>query len=186
MFVDSERWTGCTGALADSSAMWRTRLQPTSKSQSCSTLALGIAQVRPPVESIPNPLANALSKMCGRDNLYRMATPAKLLLAVLVVGIGCLAPVLPDQSSHVTQQKTECCADINVDGSHSCPINRGANNSACGSTCTTPAVCLLLYFGNANTFIANSQLIGTISVGNAALTARAQRPPVPPPRAAFS
>jgi hypothetical protein len=115
-----------------------------------------------------------------------MNSPARLLLAVLVLALGGLAPVLPDQSSSVPQQKAHCCADMSMDGSHSCPINRGASNSGCGSTCNTPAACLLFYFGNANAFIANSHLIGTISLSNANSIARSQRPPVPPPRIAFS
>jgi len=124
--------------------------------------------------------------MC--DNLPVMRIPARLLLAVVVLGIGSLAPVLPDQAAPVVQQKSHCCADMNIDasGSHSCPLNRGANNSGCGSTCTTPAVCLLLYFGSVNAFIANTHLIGTISVSNASLFSRSQRPPVPPPRSVVS
>jgi hypothetical protein len=45
---------------------------------------------------------------------------------------------------------------------------------------------LLLYFGNANAFAAQAQLMGTILVNNDRVTARSQRPPIPPPRVSFA
>src|SRR2546423_12911085 len=115
-----------------------------------------------------------------------MTLSARLLLTVLIAGIGSLAPVLPDQSPLPSHQNVHCCADMNRVSSHNCPINRGTNNSGCGPVCTAPAACLSLYFGNTSLFVANSHLIGTISVSNASLISRARRPPVPPPRLLFS
>jgi hypothetical protein len=45
---------------------------------------------------------------------------------------------------------------------------------------------LLLYFGNANAFAAGAEMSGTVSVNDDSVTARSQRPPVPPPRLTVS
>jgi hypothetical protein len=73
---------------------------------------------------------------------------------------------------------------MNMDAGVRCPINPGGTTSA--TCCTSPAVCLLFYLGNANAFAAEAQMSGTISVNDDRVTARSQRPPVPPPRAEFS
>jgi hypothetical protein len=73
---------------------------------------------------------------------------------------------------------------MNMDAGARCPINPGATSAA--TCCTGPAVCLLLYLGNANAFAAEAQISGTISVNDDRVTARSQRPPVPPPRPEFS
>jgi hypothetical protein len=134
----------------------------------------------------PAQLDNLVLKPRVRDKIRVMKLPVRLLFAILTLTLASLSPVLPGDSVPSLERKTRCCADMNADASHSCPINRGENNSGCGSTCTTPAGCLLLYFGNANAFIASSYLIHTISLSNASSIARSRRPPVPPPRAAFS
>src|SRR6266403_2185065 len=110
---------------------------------------------------------------------------ARLLLAVFTVSLASLTPVLPGESAPTVQQKT-CCADMNMDSGARCPINPGGASSSSATCCTAPAVCLLLYFGNANAFAAGTELSGTISVNDDRVTARSQRPPVPPPRAEFS
>ena len=114
-----------------------------------------------------------------------MKLPAQLLLAVLTVSLASLTPVLPGESAPTVQQKT-CCADMNMDAGARCPINPGGTSSSSATCCTASAVCLLLYFGNANAFAAEAEMSGTISVNDARVTARSQRPPVPPPRAEFS
>src|SRR4029077_10583881 len=111
--------------------------------------------------------------------------PARLLLAGLAVSLASLTPVLPGESVPPVQQKT-CCADMNMDAGVRCPINPGGTSSSSAACCTAPAVCLLLYFGNANAFAAGTEISGTISVNDDRATARSQRPPVPPPRAEFS
>jgi hypothetical protein len=73
---------------------------------------------------------------------------------------------------------------MNMDAGARCPINPGATSAA--TCCTGPAVCLLLYFGNANAFAAEAQISGTISASSDRVTTRSNRPPVPPPRAEFS
>jgi hypothetical protein len=44
----------------------------------------------------------------------------------------------------------------------------------------------MLYFGSANAFAAEAEVSDTILVIDERVTARAQRPPVPPPRTEFS
>src|SRR6266446_208739 len=114
-----------------------------------------------------------------------VSVPARLLLAVLAVSLASLTPVLPGESGPIVQQKT-CCADMNMDAGLRCPINPGETTSSSATCCTGPAVCLLLYFGNANPFAAGTEVSGTVLVNDDRLTARSQRPPVPPPRAEFS
>jgi len=114
-----------------------------------------------------------------------MKLPAQLLLAVLTVSLASLTPVLPGESATTVQQRT-CCKDMNMDAGARCPINPGGASSSSATCCTAPAVCLLLYFGNANAFAAGTEISGTISVNDDRVTARSQRPPVPPPRAEFS
>jgi len=114
-----------------------------------------------------------------------VSVPARLLLAVLAVSLASLTPVLPGEPVPIAQQKT-CCVDVNMDAGVRCPINPGGTSSSSATCCTAPAVCLLLYFGNANAFAAGAEMSGTISVNDDRATARSQRPPVPPPRIAFS
>jgi len=112
-----------------------------------------------------------------------MKLPARILFAVLAVSLASLTPVLPGEPVPPVQQKM-CCADMNMNGGTRCPINPGGTSTA--TCCTAPAVCLLLYFGNANPFAAQSQLMGTIFVNDHRVTTRSQRPPVPPPRVSFA
>jgi hypothetical protein len=112
-----------------------------------------------------------------------MKLPSRLLLAVLAVSLASLTSVLPGESAPTVQQKT-CCADMNMDAGVRCPINPGGTSTA--TCCTSSAVCLLLYFGNANAFAAGAQISGTISASSERVTTRSNRPPVPPPRPEFS
>jgi len=115
-----------------------------------------------------------------------MKLPARLLLAVLTVSLASLTPVLPGEPIPPLQQKTSCCADMNMDAGLRCPINPGGTSSSSATCCTAPAVCLLIYLSTANAFAAQSQMNGTISTNNDRVSARSQRPLVPPPRTAVS
>jgi len=114
-----------------------------------------------------------------------MKLPARLLLAALALSLASLTPVLPGESVLPVQHKT-CCADMNMDAGVRCPINPSGTTSSSAACCVGPSVCLLLYFGNANAFAAGTEMSGTISVNDDPVTARSQRPPVPPPRLAVS
>jgi hypothetical protein len=127
-------------------------------------------------------LKNAIYDIVGT-----MHMSTRLVLSALAISIGSLAPILPMEASSPVQKKAHCCADMNMNSSRSCPINNGAGSSTSGSACcTSPANCLPLYFGNPNAFVADSKMIGTVSVGNENAMTRSQRPLVPPPRIAFS
>jgi hypothetical protein len=114
-----------------------------------------------------------------------MKLPARLLLAFFAVSLASLTPVLPGEFIPTVQQKP-CCADMNMDAGARCPINPGGTTSSSATCCPAPAVCLLLYFGNANAFAVGTEMSGTVLVNDDRVTARSQRPPVPPPRAEFS
>src|SRR5437660_5710718 len=109
-----------------------------------------------------------------------MSLSARLILAVLVIRLASLTRVLPGESVPTAQHKI-CCADMNMDAGVRCPINPGGTSSS-ATCCTASAVCLLRYFGNANAFDAEEEMSGTILVNDDLVTARSQRPPVPPPR----
>src|ERR1700736_571841 len=89
------------------------------------------------------------------------AMAARFLLAVLAFGIGSLTPTLPDQLVPATEHKVRCCADMNSETPHSCPINSGANNSGSGSTCcSAQAPCFVCYSNGADDFIAGVNSVG--------------------------
>jgi hypothetical protein len=115
-----------------------------------------------------------------------MRLPARLLFAFLAINLAALTPVVPGETAPVVQQKHSCCADMNVKGGVRCPISSGSTTPSAATCCSGPAACLCLYFGNANTFSAQTQLGVAISLKNVRASARFQRPPVPPPRVAFS
>jgi len=110
-----------------------------------------------------------------------------MLLAVLAISVGSLAPILPGQSLSAVEQKTIWCAQTSMNRCHGCPINSGGATSACGyGFCAGPSACLCLYFNHGDDFATNGSVIDMISLNNDRIAARAQRPPVPPPRIAFS
>jgi len=115
-----------------------------------------------------------------------MKPPAQLLFALLAINLAALTPVVPDASATVVKQKHSCCADMNMDASQRCPINPSGTNSTSAMCCTGPAVCLLLYFSGSNDFIPRMLGADWRNSFNDRVTARSQRPPVPPPRIAFS
>jgi len=115
-----------------------------------------------------------------------MRLAARFLLGLLAISLASLTPVLPGESTRTVQQKARCCADMNMNAGVRCPINPGGTTSSSATCCTSPAACLLLYFGNTNAFAAGAEISGTISMNDDQVTARYQRPPVPPPRISLS
>jgi hypothetical protein len=115
-----------------------------------------------------------------------MKLPARLLFALLALNLAALTPVVPSESTPVVQQKHSCCVDMNLNGGARCPINSGSTGPSSASCCTGPAACLFLYFGNANSFSAQTKLSGAILLSDDSPITRSQRPPVPPPRIELS
>jgi hypothetical protein len=129
----------------------------------------------------------SFGKILVGDKLCPMKLPARLLMAALVLSIGSLTPVLSREMSLSTPHETNCCADINTGRCPSCPTNIGETNTGFGSACcTTQSVCCALYFTKAKVFVTPTQVIGTVGVNAERASARAQRPPVPPPRSVIS
>jgi hypothetical protein len=126
-------------------------------------------------------------KILVGDKLWPVKLAPRLLMAALVLSIGSLTPVLSRETSLSTPHETNCCADINTGRCHSCSTNAGETNPGLGSTCcAAQSVCCALYFTKAKAFVTPMQLIGTVGISDERPSARAQRPPVPPPRSAIS
>src|SRR5438105_5147936 len=111
-----------------------------------------------------------------------MRLHARLLFALLAINLAALTPVLPSSSAVIVQQKHSCCADMNMDAPQRCPINPSGTNSTSSMCCTGPAICLLLYFSGSNDFVPGMLGVDWRDSFNDRVTARTQRPPVPPPR----
>jgi hypothetical protein len=130
---------------------------------------------------------NLLWKLLTSDRLKPMILPARLLLAALALSIGCLTPIVSPQTTLTNSRTSDRCASVNTGRCHSCPMTTGETSSAFGSSCcATQSGCCALYLTRATTFSAGVQLIGTVGVNDERATTRTQRPPVPPPRGAFS
>jgi hypothetical protein len=111
-----------------------------------------------------------------------MTTSARIVFALLSISVASLTPVLPNDSVPTIQQKHSCCADMNMDGGQRCPINPSGTTSSSSLCCTGPAVCLALYFSGSNDFLPGMLSSNHLDSFNLPITARSQRPPVPPPR----
>jgi hypothetical protein len=156
------------------------RALPPSKSRSCLTSKVRLHSLLRPSTRL------ALFETSGCDKVPTMKLTARLMFAFLVINLAALTPVVPGEPAPVAQQKHSCCADMNVSGGVRCPINSGSTAPSSAMCCTGPSACLFLYFGNTNLFAAQTHVISAISLNNIRATARSQRPPVPPPRIAFS
>jgi len=116
-----------------------------------------------------------------------MKLPARFFLAVLTLSIGVLTPIAAPPVSLADSNVSDCCVKVDAGRCHGCPTNMTETTSTFGpSCCTTQSTCCLLYFTRVTPFFARMQLIGTVGVNDERVTTRTRRPPVPPPRGAFS
>lgn len=116
-----------------------------------------------------------------------MKVTVRLLFVLLTVSLGSLTPIVPGQIVPSPQSKTNCCADMNAVAGQRCPLNPTGNSSTSGSTCcVSPSTCVPLCVNSGDGFAGPSETIGPVFVNNDRVSARSQRPPVPPPRSAFS
>ena len=128
-------------------------------------------------------IENLFWKAPRSDKLRAMKLPARLLLAVLTLSIGFLAPIVSPQTTLTNPQTSDRCASINMGRCHACPTSMGESTSAFGSSCCgTQSACCALYFTRATQFSSRMQLIGRVGVRDEVVTTRVERPPVPPPR----
>jgi hypothetical protein len=139
----------------------------------------------PPSQSMA--IENVLWKVPTGDKLQPMNLPARLLLAALTLGVGALSPIVPPQIYLADSPTSDRCASLNTGRCHSCPMTTGQTTSAFASSCcATQTGCCALYLTRGTTFSVGVHLIGTVGVNDERVTTRTQRPPVPPPRGAFS
>ena len=114
-----------------------------------------------------------------------MKLPARLLLALLVVGIGLFTVMPPGKASLVVPQ-TSCCKDMDMQGCHGCLSHTGTSSPLGSTCCANQSVCCSLYFTKATSFLTAMQLIGRVGISDERAIVRAQRPAVPPPRGVFA
>jgi hypothetical protein len=116
-----------------------------------------------------------------------MKMAGRLLLCMVAISIGLVTPMQPDEPSTTVVHKTNCCTTMNMSDCRSCPINTSGTNSGSGSTCCTGQTgCLPLYVSDIARFVAGIRMIGKVGINDERGSARTLRPPVPPPRIAFS
>jgi hypothetical protein len=131
-------------------------------------------------------IENLLWKIAPGDRLWAMKLPARLLLVVLVAGIG-LFTVMPPGKVLLAVPQTSCCRNMDMQGCHGCLSHTTGSSSALESTCCgTQSGCCSLYFTRATPFLTGMQLIVVIGINDEHATVRAQRPLVPPPRGVFA
>jgi hypothetical protein len=116
-----------------------------------------------------------------------MKLPTRLLWAALTLSVGALSPIVPVEASLPKSQISNCCAGQNVGRCTGCPMNAGETPSSFASSCcSAQSTCCSLYFVRSTPFFVSMRMSGTIGFSNERATARAERPPVPPPRGWFS
>lgn len=116
-----------------------------------------------------------------------MRLPARFFLVVLSLSIGTLTPIVAPPISVAGSNVSDRCVKMDAGRCHSCPTNMTEATSTFGSSCcVTQSACCALYFTRVTPFCSRMQLIGTVGVNDVRGMTRTQRPPVPPPRGAFS
>ena len=129
----------------------------------------------------------SLWKVPTGDKLRGMKLPARLLLVALTLSVGALLPIVPAEVSLPKSQTPSCCPAEEVARCNSCPTTMGQTPSSFASSCcSTQSTCCALYFVRATPFSVSMRVLGTIGFSDERVTARAERPPVPPPRGQFS
>jgi hypothetical protein len=96
-----------------------------------------------------------------------------------------LSPVLPSTTATAISPKKNCSAQMEFVSHGACRGCVTESSMSSGNTCCS-AQCCALYFSRTGEFVSATTLIGRIGVTNQRVSRRAQRPPVPPPRTAFS
>ena len=129
----------------------------------------------------------SLWKGLAGDKLQGMKLPARLLLVALTLSVGALSPIVPAEVSFPKSQTSGCCPAEEVATCNSCPTAMGQTPSSFASSCcSTQSTCCSLYFVRTTPFSVSMRVTGAVSFSDERATARAERPPVPPPRSQFS
>ncbi len=117
-----------------------------------------------------------------------MKLPARLFLAVLTLSIGTLTPIVPPPISLADSNVSDCCVKMDAGRCHSCPTNDDRDDFNFWVVMLRDPVGMLrtVFYESDAILFTSMQLIGTVGVNDERATTRTQRPPVPPPRGAFS
>jgi hypothetical protein len=105
-----------------------------------------------------------------------------LLLAIAVL----VAPAAPIEIAKISSPDAICSTmHMNMDPCQRCPLssNQTSSNSTC---CSVQAPCFVGYANSSEDFVAGVSRNDFTTSANDRVSARFQRPPVPPPRVAFS
>jgi hypothetical protein len=110
---------------------------------------------------------------------------SRITLALILIVAVLIAPAAPIDLSRFVSAKAGCSARMDTDPCQRCPVrsNQTNSNSAC---CSVQAPCFVGYANAYDDFIAATRSGEIARVLNDRITSRSQRPPVPPPRIAFS
>lgn len=110
-----------------------------------------------------------------------------MLSLALVVAVS-IAPAAPIEITKIVSPKKGCFShmEVNRDPCHGCPMTPASSSSNSAATCcSVQAPCFVGYAHGADNFRAGLSAIGFAMFTNIRIDPRLQRPPVPPPRAAF-
>jgi hypothetical protein len=107
-----------------------------------------------------------------------------LLSITLALGVP-IAPMAPIDVAKALSPHSKCCAHVKIDPCQRCPLssNQTSSNSTC---CSVQAPCFVGYANSSEDFVAGVSRNDFKTSANDRVSARFQRPPVPPPRIAFS
>ena len=117
------------------------------------------------------------------NSLMLSRTILSLTLTIAVLA----APAAPIEFSKITSPHAKCSPSMQIDPCQRCPLNSNQTNSNSGSACcSVQASCFVGYANASDEFVAGMDRIDFASFANDRVSARFQRPPVPPPRLQFS
>src|SRR5262249_22644186 len=123
---------------------------------------------------------------CVRIQVRRW--PAGFFLVFLAISVGRATQMLRVKPSPaVPGQEKFCPYEIAANECNRCPLSSSASGCVAQSNCSSCQVCCLaIYFANGASLVAPVSLTGRNRETEQRASARSERPPVPPPRVAFS
>jgi hypothetical protein len=127
----------------------------------------------------------AICNFSARDQLMFSRITLSVTLAVAVL----IAPMAPIEIAKAISPHHGCCVKpaVKADPCQHCPMAPTSPASSSGSTCcSVQAPCFVGYAHGLDNFLAGIASGHFAMAVNQRVTARSQRPPVPPPRSAFS
>jgi len=113
----------------------------------------------------------------------------KTTLSLIVAMSVLVAPAAPIEIQKITSPHTSCCSRpaLNADPCQRCPMTPSSSGSSSASTCcSVQAPCFVCHANSSEDFVAAIRSFDATRATDDPVTARFQRPPVPPPRIAFS